>query len=413
MQFYHHKGKKLSTLVINPSSGPTLDLIDEHKANDKYWCEWRFHAFFNAPNDWRITQLLSESALNQFVNCSQEINDTTAYFIDLDDFLSTDFDDTYYFEIPMSLWYILKDRKRLFANKNVVISQPAECFFVGLKCDQLYYPSLIEQDQTVLTDLSACKSASVAWDNIDPRNSERFPDINWIPSNLWLPEYAHKQHIVSANMITHRKQLRENVLKDKKHNFVALLGKTKKHRVDFAHKVLEQNLHLDNEIGTNFKEEHDDYTSFRLKYEKDNNSQDPNMNAVIDRNMQPEWYQDCKVWISLETAYNDLEIPIDELQFSQLTEKTFKPMAYGMPFLINGGYGIFDYIEELGFKTFKDVFGDYNGSTYEETNKNIIEILKNLDSYNWDLIADHCEHNYDVLMHWTNIRVLDLYLDKL
>lgn len=408
MQFYHYKGMKLSTIVIDPSSNEALNLIDEQKADDKYWCRWRFHSFFESPNDWRITQLLSESALNHIINCSQDLDDRTGHFIYLDDFLSNDFDDTYYFEIPMSLWYILKDRKRVFANKNIVLSQPAECFFVGLKCDQLYYPSLIEQDPTVLTDLSACKSASVVWDNIDPRNSERFPDINWIPGNIWLAEYAHRQHTFRDNIITHRKQLRENVLKDKKHNFVALLGKTKKHRVDFAQKVLEQNLHLDNEVGTNFREEHDDYASFCLKYEKDNNFQYCN-----DRDMAPEWYQDCKVWISLETAYNDLEIPSDGLQFSQLTEKTFKPMAYGMPFLVNGGYGIFDYIEELGFKTFKDVFGDYTGSTYEETNNNIIEILKNLDSYNWDLVADHCEHNYDVLMHWTKIKVLDLYLDKL
>lgn len=407
MQFYHHKGIKLSTLVICPDD-PTRNHLDEHKAYDRYWCKWRFETFFEAPNDWRIMQLLSESALNSILNFGQDIDDITGHFIYLRDFLDNEFDDTYYFEIPMSLWYILKDRQKLFANKNVVISQPAECFFVGLKCDQLYYPTLIEQDPTVLTDLYACRTASVVWDNIDPRNSERFPDINWIPSNLWLSEYAHNQHNFVPNVITHRKHLRENVLKDKRHNFVALLGKTKIHRVDFAHRILEQNLHIDNEIGTNFKEEHEDYISLDLKYEKNNNFQYHN-----DRNMQPEWYEECKVWISLETAYNDLDIPIDELQFSQLTEKTFKPMAYGMPFLLNGGYGIFDYIEELGFKTFKDVFGDYTCYTYQETNENIIEILKNLDSYNWDLIADHCEHNYDMLMQWTKVKVIDLYLSRI
>ena len=407
MYFFHHKDIKITTLVIDPTP-ETLQFVDVDKAHDKYWCRWRFECFFSEPNDWRIMQLLSESALNSLLNCSQEINDVTGFFTYLDDYLNTDFDDSYYFEVPMSLWYILKDRKKLFAGKNVIISQPAECFFVGLKCDQLYYPSLIKQDPTVLSDLDACKSASVVWDNIDCRNKERFPNINWIPSNLWLPEYAHAQQRFTPNIVSHRKQLRENIFKPKKHDFVALLGKTKKHRHDFASKVLARNLHLNNEIGTNFKEEHDDYRHFKLKYERNDSFQ-----YHMDRDMQPEWYKECKVWISLETAYNDHEIPKDELQFSQLTEKTFKPMAYGMPFLINGGYGIFEYLEMLGFKTFTDVFGNYEGETYTDTNSNILDILENLDSYDWDMIANHCEHNYDMLMSWTKNKVLDLYLDKL
>jgi len=407
MYFYHHNGLKITTLVIDPT-GNTLDYIDANKAHEKYWCRWRFECLFNAPNDWRIMQLLSESALNTLVNCGQDINDVSGFFTFLHDYLVTDFDDTHYFEIPMSLWYILKDRKKLFAGKNVIISQPAECFFVGMKCDQLYYPSLIKQDPTVISDLDACKSASVVWDNIDSRNRERFPNINWIPSNLWLPEYTHAQVRFQPNVVSHRKQLRENVFKQKKHNFVALLGKTKMHRVDFAKKVVDKNLHLDNEIGTNFKEEHDDYRHFELKYERNDSFE-----YHMDRDMQPEWYKECKVWISLETAYNDHEIPEDELQFSQLTEKTFKPMAYGMPFLLNGGYGIFEYLETLGFKTFTDVFGDYTGETYADTNTNILQILENLDSYDWEVIADHCEHNYDMLMSWTKNKVLSLYLDKL
>lgn len=385
-----------------------MPYIDKEKADEKYWHKWRFDPFFTAPNDWRITQLLSESCLNALLNCGQEIVDIIAFHTFFDDFIENEFDDSHYFEIPMSLWYILKDRRKLFAGKNVIISQPAECFFVGLKCDQLYYPSLIKEDLKVLTDLEVCRSASVVWDNIDPRNAERFPNINWIPGNLWLPEYAHAQSRLMPNPVMHRKNIRERVLKQKKHNFVALLGKTKQHRVDFAKKVIEQNLHLDNEVGTNFIEEHEDYIQLNLKYERTGD-----FDYHMDREMQPEWINDCRVWISLETAFNDHEIPAEELQFAQLTEKTFKPMAYGMPYLLNGGYGIFEYIEELGFKTFKDVFGDYTGSTYMETNDNILKILQNLDAYDWNLIADHCEHNYDVLMTWTKNRVLDLYLERL
>ena len=407
MYFYHHQNIKIATLVVFPTAG-MYDHIDHTRATDKYWSNWRYENLFNNVDDWRITQMLTESALNSFLTYIGEPQDINSFYISLEDFINNDFDDSYYFEIPMSFWYILKNRKDLFEGKNVVLSMPAECFFVGQKCDQLYYPSLIYQDDTAFSDLNYCKTASVVWDNIDPRNKERFPHINWIPSNLWLPEYAHTQERLLPNTIEFRRNLRDNVLKKKKHNFVALLGKTKMHRVDFANQVLENNLHIDNEVGTNFNEEHEDYIQLKLKYEKTDNFQ-----YHMDRDMQPEWYQECKVWISLETVCNDPSIPDNELQFCQLTEKTFKPMAYGMPFLLNGGYGIFEYIEQLGFKTFTDVFGNYATDDYRETNKNIIEILQNLDRYDWNIIADHCEHNHDLLMKWNKSRTLELLFENL
>ena len=407
MFFYHHKGIKVSTLVIDPSQ-VCIDNIDITRAKDKYWSKWRFEQLFQDVDDWRIMQLLSESAVNNLLAYNTEAVDISSFYIHLEDFLENEFDDTHYFEIPMSLWYILKDRKKLFAGKNIIISQPAECFFVGLKCDQLYYPSLIRQDPSVLTDLEFCKTATVVWDNIDSRNKERFPHINWIPVNLWLPEYAHAQSRLEPNPIVFRKNIRGTVLKQKKHDFVALLGKMKLHREDFAKQVVQNNLHLNNEIGTNFDEAIKDIADLKLIYEEANNP-----HHTTDRDMRPEWYRECRVWISLETAFDDPSILEDELRFCQLTEKTFKPMAYGMPFLLNGGYGIFEYIESLGFKTFTDVFGNYVGETYQETNSNIIDIIRNLDTFDWNLIADHCEHNHDVLMSWTKTRTLNLFMDNL
>ena len=48
-------------------------------------------------------------------------------------------------------------------------------------------------------------------------------------------------------------------------------------------------------------------------------------------------------------------------------------------FLVNGAYGTLEYIEDLGFKSYRDVFGDYiveNDS--KKTNDNIIEIVKDI-----------------------------------
>ena len=397
---------KFSTVVIRPTS-VAVDNIDMSRVKDQF-CWHRYLHLFESISNWRINHLLEESSLNTLIRNSGNTNDTHTFFTYLDDIVNYDFDDSYYFEIPMSLWYILKNRKKLFAGKNVIISQPRECFFIGLKCDQLIFPNNILQDVTVLSDLDVCRSATVVWDNIDARNNKRFPNINWIPSNNWLPEYSSSQYRLMPNAYELRENIRKNVLHQKKHNFVALLGKPKNHRIDFAQRVVDNNMHNDNEIGTNILDEHDDYMGLVLKYEEKTN-----LGNSFDRNMSPEWISDCKVWVSMETVYNDCEISDDSLCFSQLTEKTFKAMAYGMPFLLNGGYGIFEYIERLGFKTFTDVFGNYAGATYQETNNNIINILKKIDSYDLGIIADHCEHNHDTLMSWTTHKTLSLLLSNL
>mgnify|MGYP003318920614 CR=1 FL=1 len=75
-----------------------------------------------------------------------------------------------------------------------------------------------------------------------------------------------------------------------------------------------------------------------------------------------------------------------------------------VPF-INGAYGSLEYLEDIGFKTYRDVFGDYIvKDDFRKTNENIIEILKDLHPYikdKVDYITSCALHNWNRLLQMT------------
>lgn len=88
-------------------------------------------------------------------------------------------------------------------------------------------------------------------------------------------------------------------------------------------------------------------------------------------------------------------------------------MAAGMPFLISGGGAELDQLTNLGFENFLDVFGDYRGSTFQETNNNIINIASQPEKYDKEELAKRCIHNNKILQQWDSVAVWELYLDEI
>jgi hypothetical protein len=123
--------------------------------------------------------------------------------------------------------------------------------------------------------------------------------------------------------------------------------------------------------------------------------------------MEKEWIEQSNFWVSMETWYKGDFDPV-----SQLTEKTYKPMAVGMPFVISGGGSELDALTELGFENFIDVFGDYRGNTFQETNDNIIKIISDPSRYDRQTLTAHCIHNNQRLRHWTATAVWEDYLEN-
>lgn len=63
-----------------------------------------------------------------------------------------------------------------------------------------------------------------------------------------------------------------------------------------------------------------------------------------------------------------------------LTEKTFKPIALGMPFIIVGTKGSLKYLREYGFKTFEGIWDEsYDDAEDEDRIQRIASLLRSLD----------------------------------
>jgi hypothetical protein len=87
-----------------------------------------------------------------------------------------------------------------------------------------------------------------------------------------------------------------------------------------------------------------------------------------------------------------------------LTEKTFKPIAMGMPFVIVGTRGSLGYLRSYGFKTFGD-FWDESYDTIADDNERIAAVAKtlaDLDSLSglektqlYRSMAETIKHNWD------------------
>jgi hypothetical protein len=133
-----------------------------------------------------------------------------------------------------------------------------------------------------------------------------------------------------------------------------------------------------------------------------------------DRKFNLKWPQKCKVNIITESQARDLIIdhdPPHPVRF--LTEKTFKAMAWGMPFLFVGNQHGLKRIRDFGFKTFPDWFDE----SYDNESNFNLRIQAMFDSYEKFLSEEHSideikialEHNFNMIhdSYWVSSRLVD------
>jgi len=316
-------------------------------------------------------------------------------------------DDDVIYELNTAQFYALEDRSWI-KNKNILLSNLCEPWIIGLPFDQQieYQPDVFE-DITLLDYATEAKSFTVVSDNADTRLKDRYPYIKWVHANIW-----HKEAFDSFNTdpprpieqdwikgIDMHEFIEKYTHNNKKHDFTCLVGKIKPHRLDFWFQCVSTSGDLvhNNIIGSWDKH------IINPKYESV-------PDHTQDRVIQPQWVKDSKIWISLET-FREITDPI--FPITQITEKTFKPIRYGMPFLINGSKQLFKLLEQLGYDNYTSVFGDYVDVDYRITNKNIIEIIKNIDNYDWSLIKEIAHSNIAVMQSWNNKRFIELHREAI
>ena len=334
--------------------------------------------------------------------------------ISFEDFRRLDSDqieDNHFFEISYTDWSNLEN-KNCFENYNIMIANVMEAFIHCI--GHSIYPeiskywfaddgTLDQIDPNALDDsnryigLDIPKRTVVVTDNIMP-TGHPVEGVHFIPSNVWLQE--HDVQTVLAKQFD-EETIRENISRPKDKKFIALMGLPKQHRWDLFNKV----------TGDSVLEKQCLIGSYHPKFKRSvrNDTQlSPRSGGPMYRNMEVDWVQNCHFWISMESWYIGDFDPI-----SQLTEKTYKPIAAGMPFLISGGGAELDHLTNLGFENFLDVFGDYRGSTFQETNDNIINIASHPEKYDKEELAKRCVHNNKILQQWNSVAVWEHYLEEI
>lgn len=93
-----------------------------------------------------------------------------------------------------------------------------------------------------------------------------------------------------------------------------------------------------------------------------------------DRYYDPDWYSSTLYSVVVETS---CDYPLF------ITEKTFKPIMYGHPFIVYGSRGVLNVLKEKGFDTFFELF-DESYDTEEDNLKRAKLIIEQIKKFKFD-----------------------------
>jgi len=138
------------------------------------------------------------------------------------------------------------------------------------------------------------------------------------------------------------------------------------------------------------------------------------LNAKHDRAFNLKWLLESKINIVAESQARDILIdmtPPPPVRF--LTEKIFKPLAYGMPLMVIGNKNSLHRLRELGFKTFPEWF-DESYDTLDNYTQRTDAMLDSYEKFlseehSIDEIRDTLEHNFNRIndRFWIMSRMVD------
>jgi hypothetical protein len=318
--------------------------------------------------------------------------------IHIKDVISGNYDQNIYLEIPTAFWLCLKDRT-IFRHKNILITNHYEAWLRGL-------PIAIEDDIECLTDIDVVEDLLLAKNHVVIRdNNVSIDAINCIPYPAF---YREARDMITDGTGRHdwipwctnyHKFVNDNIdhLPNKEKTYTALLGYNKMHRDDLNNRLTQSSVegYLG---GFNYGELKDDLP----------------VETRHDRYIAKNWLWNSKVWISAEThpalpganpnTYNVM---------ASLTEKTWKPICMGMPFLMVNHPDCISYLEDMGFNPFIEVFGNYIDADYVNTNKNIVHILENFEDYDITKIQDICRKNFERFCEHDTPSMHDTFMARL
>lgn len=126
-----------------------------------------------------------------------------------------------------------------------------------------------------------------------------------------------------------------------------------------------------------------------------------------DRIFESEWYDQTCFTLAIETAVDRQLNPKEEIEGQRkeaypcelfVTEKTFKPIAFRHPFQVIGMKGTLDFLHDIGFETYENIFNEsYDSLDFFHDRMDVI--YQNCEQFNKDTYLDKIteqklEHNH-------------------
>jgi hypothetical protein len=261
-------------------------------------------------------------------------------------------------------------------------------------------------DTTIERLLQNCKEFGLSLEHICLLTGNPINEINsqikiifWQCFETALRIMRGKQHIPEKS---------ENIKK-----FLCLNRMPRDHRYYFAYEMYKRNM-LDsfnfslNTITNEYKEEliskyHLDQSTFNnmittLPWILDTKDFQANHWNRIDQSFM----SDNLIYIVTETLLGQYIIPS---YTCFITEKTFKPISYGMPFIIVGEYLTLKHLRSLGYKTFHDYWDesyDEIGDPVERMNA-ICDLIEDLNKRSVNDLLSLTNDMKNILLHNQNI----------
>lgn len=174
---------------------------------------------------------------------------------------------------------------------------------------------------------------------------------------------------------------------DKSHSFLMQIGNAQPLRTKFYTELKSLNL-LDNAKYS--------FLHLGIALEGAVKDYEPPNNPYPQRYYDPEWYNKTNFTVVVETYQERAGV--------FLTEKTFKPIMYGHPFIIYGQPGSLQTLSALGFRTFNDIFDESYDTVVDasERSKRIIEQIQKMPTSKCKEIV---QHNFDLF--WNRDKVVE------
>lgn len=329
----------------------------------------------DAEDCWSMEWLLTQVGI-PYKNITQETLETCYVKFNLN--FPTEYTDLD--NIPDTIWKKIKNQHNVY----LLLYQATEAipfYFWNYRWAKL-------KDYLEHLDIPPSKVKFICGD-VDARKNHKnnfdsyWSNVDVIGIDIFELVHNYRHHLTDKKQ-SYKGLIKQYIKTPNKKDFLCLNARTRPNKQALIHYIKKYN-HFDNSLVSNlWLEDLYDVISkeeFDLNYNFDNSSYDDFLKYVpVKTEIQDVWTGDQSSPIEFYTTTN-FSLVSETFTGSAvrlISEKTYKPILMGHPFLIHGTTGTLEYLKSRGYETFSNIFDESYDN--EKTPKGILEgIIKNLD----------------------------------